>query len=105
MQDGEEAYHGLILFDASSQWLEEFEEFESAPFTSGAHSDRTPIVIKNSFQSLDEGERKVEECLQCRGVEVGAKRQSGEFFKSNTLVWQFGEFLLSTFFSVPFLGT
>ena len=79
MQDGEEAYHGLILFDASSQWLEEFEEFESAPFTSGAHSDRTPIVIKNSFQSLDEGERKVEECLQCRGVEVGAKRQSGEF--------------------------
>ena len=45
LQDGEEAYHGLILFDASSQWLEEFEEFESAPFTSGAHFDRTPIMI------------------------------------------------------------
>ena len=40
---------------------------------------------------------QVEEC-QSRAVEVGAKRQSGEFFKtSNTLVWQSGEFSLSYF--------
>ena len=74
----------MTLCNISSDWFAELEVFESAPFTSSAHFDTSNH--ENSFGSLDLNQpmkerEKVKEC-QCRGVEVGAKRQFGEFLYS-----------------------